>query len=144
MRKHDRTEKLVRFGVSMEAPLLEGFDRLISEKGYTNRSEAIRDMVRAELVRESWAKGKGKQLAVLGLVYEHQHSDLPHRLTHAQHEHSNLIVSNLHIHLDMDNCLEVIVLKGSASAIERFAQQLLSTKGVKHGQLMRATTGREI
>ena len=137
-------QNLVRFGVSMESPLLEQFDALISQRGYTSRSEAIRDLVRSELVQQSWANDKTQQVAVLGLVYEHHHADLAHRLMHVQHEHVADIVSSLHVHMDNDNCLEIIVFRGQAKQIENVAQRLLSTKGVKFGQLMRATTGKDI
>lgn len=144
MTTSDHSAKLARFGVSMERNLLDGFDRLIAAKGYANRSEAIRDLVRGELVRRSWTNLKAKRVAVLALVYDHEHSDLLHRLTHVQHEHGDLIVSSLHVHLDCDNCLEVLTLKGPASRIERLAEQMLSIRGVKYGQLMRATTGKDL
>lgn len=142
--KKTESGEIIRFGVSIDEVLLSKFDELITSRGYTNRSEAIRDLVRAELVKESWAKGKTSQVALLGLVYRHEHGDLMHRLMHLQHEHAQLIISNLHVHLDPDNCLEVLVLKGPTETIEHLAEQLLSTKGVKFGQLMRATTGKEI
>lgn len=144
MKTTDPSERIARFGVSMDDELLERFDRLIRRRGYTNRSEAIRDLVRRELVEESWTTGKATQIALLGLVYRHEHGDLMHRLTHVQHEHAQMIVSNLHVHLDPENCLEVLILKGPAETIEHLAGQLLSIKGVKFGQLMRATTGKEI
>ncbi len=137
-------DKLVRFGVSMEQSLLEKFDRLIARKGYENRSEAIRDLVRAELVKQSWHKNKSRQVAVLSIVYEHEHGDLMHRLMHFQHEHEDIIVSSMHIHMDYDNCMEVLILRGKAEHIEKFAQNILSIKGVKYGQLMHGTTGKDI
>jgi CopG family transcriptional regulator, nickel-responsive regulator len=137
-------ESLIRFGVSMEKGLLEKFDTLITSKGYSNRSEAIRDLARAELVRESWQSKTGRQIAVLTLVYEHEHSDLLHRLTHLQHDNQKLITSSLHIHLDDDNCMEVLVLQGKARDLETLAQHMLSIKGVKFGELTHGTTGKDI
>lgn len=128
----------------MDNQLLDKFDRLIRHRRYANRSEAIRHLVRAELVQERWARGKATQVAVLALVFEHEHGDLLHRLTHVQHEHSGLIVSTLHVHLDSANCLEVMILKGPGITIERLAEQLLSTKGVKFGRLIPATSGKGI
>jgi len=144
MVKENQEDGLSRFGVSMDAELLEKFDRLITRKGYTNRSEAIRDLVRAEIVRESWQNQRGRQVAVLTIVYENEHSDLLHRLTHIQHDHQDLITSSMHIHLDHDNCMEVLILKGEAQTLEHFAEHMLSLKGVKFGQLMHGTTGKEI
>lgn len=144
MAKEKPEEILSRFGVSMDADLLDTFDRLISRKGYTNRSEAIRDLVRAEIVRETWQSHQGRQVAVLSIVYEHEHSDLLHRLTHIQHDHQDVITSSLHIHLDHDNCMEVLILQGKAQTLEHLAEHLLSLKGVKFGQLMHGTMGTEI
>ncbi len=137
-------ETLIRFGVSMERELLEKFDTLISRKGYNNRSEAIRDLARAELVRESWQSKTGRQVAVLTVVYEHEHSDLLHRLTHLQHDNQKIITSSLHIHLDEHNCMEILVLQGKAHDLETLAQHMLSIKGVKFGELTHGTTGKDI
>ncbi|MFA5866021.1 MAG: nickel-responsive transcriptional regulator NikR [Phycisphaerae bacterium] len=144
MSKSNSKETLIRFGVSMEKELIQKFDKLISRKGYNNRSEAIRDLARAEIVRETWQSDQGRQVAVLALVYEHEHSDLLHRLTHLQHEHQELITSSLHIHLDHDNCMEVLVLQGKAQALEKLAEHMLCIKGVKFGELLHGTTGKDI
>ncbi len=144
MSNKEKKDKLVRFGVSMEQSLLRKFDELIERKGYENRSEAIRDLVRAELVKRSWRKSRARQVAVLSIVYEHEHGDLMHRLMHFQHEHEELIISSMHIHMDYDNCMEVLILRGQSVQIEKFAQSILSIKGVKYGQLMHGTTGKEI
>ncbi len=142
---NDGNDKLVRFGVSMEQGLLERFDKLTAKKGYANRSEAIRDLVRAELVKHRWQESKStRQVAVLAIVYEHEHSDLMHKLMHFQHENENLIISSVHIHMDRDNCMEVLILRGQTKQIEQFAENIISIKGVKYGQLMRGTTGKEI
>ena len=144
MAKSNDTEMLIRFGVSMEKELLKSFDQLISHKGYNNRSEAIRDLARAELVRQTWEKTDDTQVAVLGIVYEHEHSGLLHRLTHLQHEHQHLITTSLHIHLNDENCMEVLILQGKGKALKKFADNILSIKGVKFGQIMHGSTGRNI
>jgi CopG family nickel-responsive transcriptional regulator len=144
MGKSNSPEALIRFGVSMEQGLLERFDGLIGKKGYNNRSEAIRDLVRAELVREGWQSDRKDQVAVLSFVYEHEHGDLMHRLTHLQHDHQEIIISTVHIHLDHDNCMEVLILKGKAAELEKLSQSILSVKGVKFGQLMHGTSGKNL
>lgn len=143
MDRQEENTKLVRFGVSMEQDLLSKFDDFISRCGYSNRSEAIRDLIRKELVSDSWRKRKGSCVAVLTIVYAHHHSpsDLMHRLTHLQHEYEKIIVATVHVHLDRENCMEVIILRGSASKIEGLSNKILSLKGVKYGQLTPGATG---
>jgi CopG family nickel-responsive transcriptional regulator len=136
--------ELARFGVSMEGELLRAFDALIASKGYANRSEAVRDLVRQELVRTQWKEGRTPAVAALCLVYDHRVHDLTHRLTHMQHDHVSEIVSTMHVHLDDDNCLEVLVLRGKARDLQRMADQFIATKGVKHGQLVMTTTGKHL
>ncbi len=133
-----------RFGVSMDATLLKKFDRLLEGKGYATRSEAIRDLVRAELVRSDWQKGRGIQIGVLSLVYDHQKTDLQHKLTHRQHDHADLIVAGMHVHLDKHNCLEVLVLRGPTADVQNLAAHLQSIKGVKHGELVATTIGKSL
>ncbi len=136
--------QLARFGVSMEAELLEAFDKLCARRGYANRSEAIRDLVREALVEQEWRGGREKTCAALCLVYDHHSHDLSHKLMHAQHEAIDQIVSTLHVHLDHDNCMEIIVLRGQARALQTLADGLISTRGVKYGRLMVATTGSQL
>lgn len=136
--------EVVRFGVSADERLLEKFDALIAEKGYVNRSEAVRDLIRNALVERQWEEGDGEAVGTATLVYDHHTSDLAERLTEHQHSHHHEIVSTLHIHLDAHHCLEVVVLRGQASEIARLASQLIGTKGVKHGKFVATTTGRDV
>jgi len=133
-----------RFGVSMEKDLLTRFDSLIEERGYQSRSEAIRDLVRKELVDEEWHKPDAEVVGTLTIVYEHHEHELSNVLTELQHEHHQHIICSTHIHLDPHNCLEVIVLRGESSRIKYIANTLISTRGVKHGRLVSTTTGKEV
>ena len=129
-----------RFGVSMEKDLLARFDAWCGRHNYKNRSEAIRDLVRGALVEEEWEKGGADATAVLFLVYEHHFSELGSRLDEFQHEHFRSIVSTLHVHLDHDNCLEVVILRGKARDLRNIGDTLLAQRGVKHGRLVPAIT----
>ena len=133
--------EVVRFGISADERLLERFDALIADKGYVNRSEAVRDLIRNALVEEQWTVGEEEAVGTVTLVYDHHTSDLAERLTEHQHSHHEEIVSTLHIHLDAHHCLEVVVLRGHAREIGRLASALISTKGVKHGKFVATTTG---
>ena len=126
---------LVRFGVAMDGDLLQRFDEHIGAKGYANRSEALRDLVRADLVN-AHLKRDGLAVATLTLVYDHHVRELSEKLTDMQHDLGEHVVSTLHVHLDHDHCLEVIVLRGPAALIQSAANRLLATKGVEHGQLV--------
>ena len=132
----------VRFGISIDERLLQRFDALINDKGYVNRSEAIRDLIRNALVEEEWARENQEAVGTVSLVYDHHTRDLSDKLTDQQHTHHKEIVSALHVHLDAHHCLEVVVIKGKAKKIKRLAEELIGTKGVKHGQLMTTTTGK--
>ena len=136
--------ELVRFGVSMDGELLEQFDALRKRRGYATRSEALRDLVRERLVQEQWQTGRAPAVGALCLVFDHAAHDLAKRVTQAQHKHVHRIISTLHVHLDSQNCLEVIVLRGRADELRTLADQLMATRGVKHGQLVMTTTGREL
>lgn len=133
--------EVVRFGISADERLLERFDALIAEKGYVNRSEAIRDLIRNSLVEEQWAVGDEEAVGTVTLVYDHHASDLGDKLTEHQHSHHEMIVSTLHIHMDAHHCLEVVVLRGPGRDIKRIADELIGTKGVKHGKFVASTTG---
>ena len=137
---------LERIGVSLEDELLERFDKLIADKGYVNRSEAIRDLIRDALVQRSWSEAGGREerVAVVTLVYDHDSSSLAQKLAHIQHENHKAVVSALHIHLDPHNCLEVLVLRGRAREVIGMGESLISTKGVKYGKLVPATTGQDL
>ena len=137
---------LERIGVSLEDELLEKFDKLIAEKGYVNRSEAIRDLIRDALVQRSWSESDGREerVAVVTLVYDHDSSSLSQKLAHIQHENHKAVVSALHVHMDEHNCLEVLVLRGRAKEVIGMGENLASTKGVKYGKLVPATTGQDL
>ncbi len=129
--------ELSRFGVSVEDELLQSFDRLVAERGYATRSEALRDLMRDSLV-QSRLGGEQEGADALGsltLVYDHHASDLTERMAELQHEHHELVVSVLHVHLSHDDCMEVIVLRGKAREVRVLSDSLLSLKGVKHGRL---------
>ena len=132
-----------RFGVSVDSDLLNRFDKLMEKHGYRNRSEALRDLMRESLVREEW-KGGEEIVGTITLVYNHHVRELTERLTDFQHDHSDSVLSSLHIHLDHDNCLEVIAVRDSAARVQEFADNLISTKGVKHGKLTATTTGKKL
>lgn len=136
--------KVTRFGISMDSALLERFDRLIARKGYTNRSEAIRDLVRDSLVAEEWESGDEETVGAVSIVYDHDRRDLQEVLTRLQHRFHETILSTLHIHLDEHNCLEIVAARGKAADIRSIADQLISAKGVKHGKLSLTTTGRHL
>jgi CopG family nickel-responsive transcriptional regulator len=132
---------ITRFGVSLDEKLLEQFDKVNERKGYTNRSEAIRDLIRDSLVREQWDHGKGDAVGTITLVYGHDTHDLSDRLTDLQHDHFKEIVSTLHVHLDAHHCLEVLVLRGKAANLKAIADRLIGTRGVKHGTFSATTEG---
>ena len=134
---------IMRFGVSLDSELLEKFDQLVEKRGYKNRSEALRDLMRENLVREEW-KGNDEIVGTITLVYDHHVRELTEKLTDFQHRHSESILSSLHIHLDHDNCLEVVVVRGTAAKVQEFADRLISTRGVKHGKLSATTSGRKL
>jgi len=133
--------ELSRIGVAIDSDLLERFDKLIARRGYTNRSEAFRDLIRDELLEETWGKPESEVVGTVTLVYNHHVRLLNEKLTDFQHSHFHHILSTLHVHLDHDNCLEVLVVKGKAANVKRIADALVSTKGVKHGRLTLASTG---
>jgi len=132
---------VTRFGVSLDEALLKRFDRLIARKGYANRSEAIRDLIREAFVREQWDSGTGEAVGTITLVYDHDTRDLADKLTDLQHAHFETIVSTLHVHLDAHHCLEVLVLRGKAADLKRIADRLIGTRGVKHGTFSATAEG---
>ncbi|TFB08980.1 nickel-responsive transcriptional regulator NikR [Candidatus Atribacteria bacterium MT.SAG.1] len=134
---------IVRFGVSLEKELLDKFDILIKEKKYPNRSEAIRDLIRENLVKREWVEGK-EVAGAITLVFNHHRRELMNTLTDIQHDFHQLIISGQHIHLDHDNCLEIIVVRGKPIEVKELADKLRATKGVKYGSLSIATTGKEL
>jgi len=132
---------LTRFGISIDQELLSRFDRMIGDKGYANRSEAIRDLIRAALVEQEWRQDDSETVGTVTLVYDHHTRDLADKLTDHQHSHHDAIVSALHVHLDAHHCLEVVVVRGASRKVKRLADELIGTKGVKHGKLTMTTTG---
>jgi len=132
---------LARIGVAIDSDLLEKFDEQIQRRGYTNRSEAFRDLVRDSLIRERVSSPNARVVGTLTLVYDHHVRQLTNRLNDSQHDHHHEIVSTLHVHLDHDNCLEVILLRGLARNVEKIADALISMKGIRHGQLVLTETG---
>jgi CopG family nickel-responsive transcriptional regulator len=136
-------EQTQRFGVSMDDLLLGKLDAFIKRKGYANRSEAIRDFVRENLVEEEWETGK-QVVGTVTLIYDHDALELPKKLTDLQHHFHKEIISTTHIHLDKHNCLEILALKGQGARVKGIADKLISAKGVKHGKLVMTTTGKEL
>jgi CopG family transcriptional regulator, nickel-responsive regulator len=139
-----RMNNVVRFGVSIDEKLLDRFDSLISVKGYVNRSEAIRDLVRDMLVREEIADPESEVIGTLTLVYSHEVREISDRLNDIQHGNYQNIISAVHVHLDEHNCLEVLILKGSARVVTSIADRLLSVKNVRHGKLSVTTSGKHL
>jgi CopG family nickel-responsive transcriptional regulator len=135
--------KTVRFGISLDEQLLFNFDQLIERKKYTNRSEAIRDLIRTSLV-ENKSESTEEAIGTVTLIFNHHVRDLSDKLTEQQHSHHDQIISSLHVHLDAHNCLEVLVVRGTAQEIRQIADELIGVKGVKHGKLVMTTTGHDL
>jgi CopG family transcriptional regulator, nickel-responsive regulator len=136
---------LVRFGVAMDDDLLSQFDELVARRGTaTNRSEAVRDLVREALVDEQWEEPGEEIIGTITMVFDHHANDLSEKLDGVQHAHHDKVVSSMHVHLDAHNCLEVIIVRGASADIRAIADTLLGTKGVKHGKLVTTTTGRHL
>lgn len=136
-------DELVRFGVSLDRRLLAEFDRHIKRRHYTNRSEALRDLIRANLVGDEWDENK-ETVGTITFVYDHHVRDLTGRLTDIQHDYHGQILSGMHVHLDHNHCLEVLVVKGKGADIKEVADALVSVKGVKHGKLTMTTTAKTL
>jgi len=136
--------ELARIGITIPQELLEEFDRLIERRGYTTRSEAVRDLVRKELVDEIAASPNAEVYGTVTLIYDHHARLLLDRLTEIQHQYHNAIISSLHVHLDHDNCLEVILVRGKSALVQKLADTLIATKGVKHGRFLLTTSGRDL
>ncbi|MBN1836695.1 MAG: nickel-responsive transcriptional regulator NikR [Spirochaetales bacterium] len=129
--------KLVRFGVSIEEGLLTAFDTLIEAKGWANRSDALRGLIRELLLEVQVEEDpEGEVVGTITLVYDHHHRDLANRLVDLQHRHHLNIVSTLHVHIDEANCLEVLVVKGPNREVRRISDALIGTRGVEHGKLI--------
>ena len=120
------------------------FDELIADRGYTNRSEAFRDLIRNELVQQVWKSSDSEVFGTVTLVYDHHARLLTEKLTALQHHYHSAILSALHVHLDHNNCLEVILVKGKAALVEKLANGLIAVKGVKHGRFTVTTAGQHL
>lgn len=126
--------ELARIGIAIDQDLLDQFDKLIAKRGYSNRSEAFRDLVRNELVNEISASPNAEIFGTVTLIYDHHTRLLPDKLTELQHKYYAAILSTVHVHLDHDNCLEVVLVRGKSSLVKNLANSLIATKGVKHGR----------
>ncbi len=135
---------LTRFGISIDKDLLARFDREIVDKGYRNRSEAIRDLIRNQLVEHDWKDEDEEVAGTITLVYNHHTRGLSDLLTELQHAYNQLILSTMHVHLDRHNCLEILVVKGKVREAKEIADSLLSVKGVLHGKLTVTSTGKNL
>ena len=142
--KAQSSEGVVRFSVSVPKELAKQLDRMAREKGYDNRSLAVADMIRAHLVEHRQNFGDQEIAGTITLLYDHHKQHVQAALTDIQHDHHTAIVSTLHVHLDHDNCLEVLVVRGKAGLIKRIADKLIAAKGVKHGKLTVTSTGRDL
>lgn len=135
--------KLIRFGVSMDKDLIGRFDSLIEGEGYMNRSEAIRDLIRERLVEEEWREEDEVCGGIL-LVYDHHRHHLTEKITEIQHHFYKLVISTQHIHMDHDNCMEVISIRGKAKEIRDFFNKLRATTGIKQCDIIKASVGKKI
>ncbi len=130
--------------MAIDRELLRRFDRHITGRGYTNRSEAFRDLIRGEMVETAWESSQREVVGTVTLVYDHHVHLLNEKLVDVQHDFHKRILSTLHVHLDRDNCLGVVVVRGKATEVKRVADALISIKGVKHGKLTTSTTGTDL
>ena len=135
----------MRIGVSLPEKLLSRFDEIILHRGYSSRSEGIRDAIRNYIVHYEWMSDvQGERVGVITLVYSHGQRGLVENLTEIQHEAGGIIQSSLHVHLDHENCLEVIVLRGEGQDVRKAAEKMMSLKGVKHVKLTTTSMGKEL
>ena len=140
MPKRTKNSSIVsRFGVSLEPELLDQLDLIVREQNFANRSQAIRNMVRDNLVKQEWLSGK-EVAGTITLVYDHHKPNLLSRLTEAQHKHHHMIISTQHIHLDHNNCMEIVVIRGKPSDAQRLLGAIKGIKGIKFSALSTATT----
>ena len=139
-----KKETVSRFSMSLPPSLLRQLDGMSREKGYDNRSLAIADMIRNQIVEHRQKFGTEDIAGTITLVYDHHKPHLQATLTGIQHDHHDVILSTVHVHLDHHNCLEVLLVRGQAALIRRIADALISAKGVKHGKLTVTTTGRDL
>ena len=132
-----------RITITLDDDLVEEFEKYLADNGYQNRSEAIRDLIRQRMDEKRLTeKPSGNCLANLTYIFNHHERDLARRLTDSHHAHHDLNIATLHVHLDHDNCLEVILAKGKAGEIKQLSEKIIATKGVKHGQLFLTSQGK--
>ncbi len=136
--------KLIRFGVSLPDDLIKKFDRIIKNKKYENRSKAIGDLIRNFIVEEEWKYDNKNSIGTINLVYDHHKREILNKLNGIQHDFHEYIVSDTHVHLDHNNCLDVIIVKGKTGRIRQIADTLISVKGIKFGKLSIATQGKDL
>ena len=139
-----KQESVARLSVSLPPELVRELDAMVEAKGYDNRSLAIADMVRDHLVEHRAQRGRSEIAGTITLVYDHHRQHVQESLTHLQHDHPGLVMAATHVHLDHDNCLEVLVVRGKAKAVKEISDQLIAVKGVKHGRLTVTTTGADL
>lgn len=138
-----RQDMLKRFSVSLEEHLLKQFDGYITQHGYSNRSEAIRDLIREKLINKQWQQDS-EVVGVVTLVYDHHQAQLQERITELQHHYYQLITSTTHVHMDHHNCLEVTIVKGNAFTVQELADKMIVLRGVKSGNLTMSSTGDDL
>ncbi len=134
---------LKRFTVSLEENLLEAFDRYIQARSYNNRSEAIRDLIRKAFVKKEW-EADNRVMGVISLVYDHHQHQLQEKVTEVQHDFHHHIVSTTHVHMDHNNCLEVIIVRGNSLEVQNLADRLIALRGVRDGHLAMSSTGKSL
>ncbi|NLH98435.1 MAG: nickel-responsive transcriptional regulator NikR [Chthonomonadales bacterium] len=132
---------LVRFTVSLPARLSAAFDQYLSRRDYPSRSEAVRDLIRDALIEEQWASSVAEVAGTVTIVYDHHRRELTDRLTRLQHDYHDVVLSTTHVHLDHDNCLEVIILRGPVERVRAIGNRLMSIRGVKHGKMTCTSSG---
>lgn len=138
-------QELMRVGISLPENLLNKFDEIILQRGYSSRSEGVRDAIRSYIVNFEWMSDvQGERVGVITIVYSHSQRGLEDNLTEIQHDFGGLIQSSLHVHLDHDNCLEVVVLRGEGQDVRKAAERMMSLKGVKHVKLTTTSLGKEL
>jgi len=138
-------QELMRVGISLPENLLNKFDEIILQRGYSSRSEGVRDAIRSYIVNFEWMSDvQGERVGVITIVYSHSQRGLEDNLTEIQHDFGGIIQSSLHVHLDHDNCLEVVVLRGEGQDVRKAAERMMSLKGVKHVKLTTTSLGKEL
>lgn len=139
-----KPEPVVRFSISLPGKLAQQLDQMAHQKGYDNRSQAVGDMIRAHWVEHRQNFGEDDIAGTITLVYDHHKQHVQATLTDIQHDHHDIILSALHVHLDHYNCLEVLAVRGKAALVKKIADELIAAKGVKHGKLTVTTTGKDL